>query len=1656
VTASASPKMASASGMSGYPAYYDFTGCTGEGQVIAVIDSELDVTHPMFAALDESVEVKLTEQDIKEIADGIGFNVDIDPSLAYRSSKLPYVIDYCDDNPYEDVAINDTHPNGYHGTHVAGIAAGEPFTDADGKVVSGIAKDAQIVFMAAETAGSGFLDDSILAALEDAVKLHADVINMSFGGNGEDFDIVCKEAFAAAEKAGVTICLSAGNEDNGSIKYGEVHAAANPDTSMINHIVVPGAGFLTVASADNDHTVYKNTVSVGDEEIPYFGCVSSDNGAYVKQLSDTLSGEYEYVYCGEGMEADYAQHDLQGKIAVVDRTDFWLQNKAEFAAKAGAVAIIGIFPEGKTPFEALFDHTLPAAHISYEDGQKLLEASEKKMTIGETSKIGIAMPTAVSDFTSWGVGHTLELRPDIMGVGGNVESASYMSGTSEMSGTSMASPYLAGCTAVLEQYLEKKGIELEGAEKLRYIRNLMMTSAVPYVENDMFVTPRRQGAGLVSLNNVLEDKVLLTGKEGESKIQLRDKVGDDFSFELDQRNISEEDVTFKSARLVLTTDDSSLDEAMQMQIIDGQRTLNCTADLSKLLHIAAGEKRKETVSVSLDPAQTAEIGSIFTNGFFVEGYLLLEGADNCCDISVPLLGFHGDWEKLPILDPQATEPVISMGDAPSIAAGYSPAQLVGLVSEVMAQIPEEALADPEADPLTLFMRYATEEQYTKFLDSCGTAYVSPNGDGMAEDIGLNIMPVRFTQMNGLNIYDSDGKLLLEGEETNAERRYVPYFLQNMSGIGSLKDGTYTGQVDFSLNDGESQNAAQTEQFTFIVDTKKPEVTSEIREENGRTILKLTASDEALDGVYISGTGRGGVFGKYDPEADEAAADQLSLLPAAMELLHSDFNLQKDAFEASQLPLFAKIFTGTDNASDHDGITFSDVIAAEPDENGTFTLEYDITDLESYSVSVTDKAYNFTVIESEAAAADTIEPGLYQNDKYLYDFTGNTLIRVDLMNGTRTEYVYEAKDGKITLDGKPLTVKTLNPGKIRLIFDDGIVTVLDLVDSEGLGEKHFYTGEQIKKRTEELLTTEYPALSDLSSIVYYHNGLFTVKIKALWDETEEVAGDMVVDARTGDILDDAIGIEQLFPITFADLSNFIMSEVIDGQTYYYDLQTGVRTAQADRSETPFSFEIWNTKIAFTVDGVERTADYVMEGGSVSFAWDDGTKSVMYMETGSETFRFYDNAQLTEMAKDYSEAKDGIRPAEVKVEAAETGFVSLIVSEDEVYTVSPITAAGWDQNSEDVDLKEALEPMKDPFTSGVWFSWINGGSYIVMNGNQSGQMIMLDGSYQTDFTYTMTADGMLFNIGSGEHTYTDKAQLFPQEDGTILMVWSDGSLEYLSYLEGRKADTLQFFTTEELKEMADAHISGQAAEINTVANPDGTISVYVLDETHEPIDIFQVDPADGTGTDMENKPVDLKERYVPELPKEASSLDALKESALAFYAEHNADTAAAAEATVLKDGTVRIDVKDADGKLLTVYTVDPVTTIGTDRCGRVMQFTTPDLPAESIDKDTLIKWAKRDFREKHGNMPDSTEFVISPDGSVTIQFVREKGGHTMIDDVYTIDPVTGKGVDKNGTEVDLPQTGNNAPAAARTAAASIFLVIAGLFAAFRSGVLRRKSK
>ena len=108
-----------------------------------------------------------------------------DPSKLYVNSKIPYGYSYST-RSYDVTHDNDNAGN--HGSHVAGIAAANRFVEKDGKMVdalsavkvAGTAPDAQILVM--DVFGdTGAAAGDIVAAVEDAILLGADTVNLSLG-----------------------------------------------------------------------------------------------------------------------------------------------------------------------------------------------------------------------------------------------------------------------------------------------------------------------------------------------------------------------------------------------------------------------------------------------------------------------------------------------------------------------------------------------------------------------------------------------------------------------------------------------------------------------------------------------------------------------------------------------------------------------------------------------------------------------------------------------------------------------------------------------------------------------------------------------------------------------------------------------------------------------------------------------------------------------------------------------------------------------------------------------------------------------------------------------------------------------------------------------------------------------------------------------------------------------------------------------------------------------------------------------------------------------------------------------------------------------------------------------------------------------------------
>ena len=88
----------------------------------------------------------------------------------------------------------------------------------------------------------------------------------------------------------------------------------------------------------------------------------------------------------------------------------------------------------------------------------------------------------MSDFSSWGVTPDLQLSPDVTAPGGNIYSTLTDGTYGTLSGTSMASPHIAGMSALVLQYL-RDSYDLTDEQMHTVAEALLMSTAVPVLED---------------------------------------------------------------------------------------------------------------------------------------------------------------------------------------------------------------------------------------------------------------------------------------------------------------------------------------------------------------------------------------------------------------------------------------------------------------------------------------------------------------------------------------------------------------------------------------------------------------------------------------------------------------------------------------------------------------------------------------------------------------------------------------------------------------------------------------------------------------------------------------------------------------------------------------------------------------------------------------------------------------------------------------------------------------------------------------------------------------------------------------------------------------------------------------------------------------------
>ena len=638
---------------------------TGKGTVIAVIDTGITPGHEAFTAYDSMLNKAAISKERAEAAiEKLGRG-------KYLSAKVPFSYDYYDkDNDATDDVSG-------HGTHVSGIAAGCVLSDDGGYEFAGSAPGAQILALkvfSSDPAERGTSSDVYLAALEDAYTLGADVINMSLGAqNGFVYDGIEEEVlngiFTTLDEAGVICCIAAGNE--GSMADGEsiTGVPAGYVTSDYADYGVVGSpstydGNLSVASVDNAKYA-SPAIEVDGTQIGYSDTVN----AYNKLAGKT----YDFVLVpGNGETSDYADIDVTGKVAVIKRGSISFVDKVNNADAAGAAAAIVYNNESGIINMALDGTKLPAVSVSGEDAAKLLNAKEKKVTfLAEMASVDNPTGWQSSSFSSWGPTPSLTLKPQISGVGGSVLSAknNTTDGYQVMSGTSMATPDVAGVTATILSYLksESKYKDLSKKELADMAEALLASSAQTVIPNNYTFSPRKQGAGLV---DAFHAEQLVLGGAKAYIANIGDNPSKDGHFQIrytvkDLRNEFpgwdlEEDGKEFNISWKFCFDKPAADE--EGNYYNALTTLGLTEDEvtvttnyeDDVLVIGPGQTAEVVIDVQLTDDFMADIDAIYPNGAYIEGYINFTSPAATYDPTAcfhgTFMGFYGDWAQAPVME----------------------------------------------------------------------------------------------------------------------------------------------------------------------------------------------------------------------------------------------------------------------------------------------------------------------------------------------------------------------------------------------------------------------------------------------------------------------------------------------------------------------------------------------------------------------------------------------------------------------------------------------------------------------------------------------------------------------------------------------------------------------------------------------------------------------------------------------------------------------------------------------------------------------------------------------------------------------------------------------------------------------------------------------
>lgn len=838
-------------------------GYTGQGLLIAVIDDSFDTSHEVFSTA--PTEMKRSSDEILRVTSAVAFNTD--NNAVTVNDKIVFAYDYAG---HDNELLSGTSS---HGTAIAALIAGNNGNDDNNAYRSG-SYDAQLALMKVCTDNSrNVSDDVFLAALDDTAKLSPDIVNISLGVPRISMTAALfTKAIQALHDNGTYIVSSAGN-------YSENIAAADHNTLDSSYTDYGTVSFpsslnpvMSVGSADSRQYYSDYFVTDKKQRIEYRE-ILTQNGE-TSPMFTSLSTETPYLYLDSyGTEDDFRSSDVKEKIVIVKRGNNSVSEKIQLAQEAGAAGILMISDEPLYIRFAAEKHTIFAGVI----GKNGLEYFKKnpKGTLhisADKALFSSGNNSRPSVFSSYGVTADLRLKPDILAPGTNLCTACN-SLYDNITGTSAAAAEITGIAAALSEYV-KTVLPSPTTEEIHYaVSALMMNTAERILYDDtLYYTPRLQGAGIVNAEKAMNASAYVYGSDFHAAISMGDSEMGEYRFPLKIRSLSDKDIVYHPDSICQTdhiikengyyrntlTPESLTQYTETHYLQNGQAITEIT--------VPAGQEIEIEVEIILSPAAVIACMMQASNGFYVDGYLTLTPEGTGTMLSVPFMGYCGDWELADIFDQSLYD-----NTTPPVIHGNTLAAAASLGKNIYGITMGKNMLTGSLSEANLCIGKDTVKNYYD-MPTAGISFILPDFYLLRDAADYTIT---ISDSKGNNIYTQNvgtiSSFTGSGQDsfTGLAQSFNTDGLKNI--FSSLKEGSYTYTVSasaVSANTPSSQTQSVT--YPFKVDNTSP-VKTKTTVYSEKDHIYLTAEAEDSNGVqgfiFYSVSVSGGKY-KYADKIDD--------------------------------------------------------------------------------------------------------------------------------------------------------------------------------------------------------------------------------------------------------------------------------------------------------------------------------------------------------------------------------------------------------------------------------------------------------------------------------------------------------------------------------------------------------------------------------------------------------------------------------------------------------------------------------------------------------------------------------------------------------------------------------------------------------------------